>query len=352
VRLAVDIGPSLWLKPNGVEQSIAKVRSAEAAGFDTVWASEDPDGWDAFGALAVLARETDQIHLGTGVTNPYLRHPNLISASVSTLDRSSNGRAFLGLGRGEPEWYRNAFAMELGSPLAHVEETVSLLRQWWGPDQTARGEGEIPVRDWRRAFPPLNAPPIYIAATGPKMQRLAGRVADGVRFNRLASVSFLKRAIATVKEGALSENRNPAALRIFAHPSLTITERDDQIEPVLEGMKTTIALIHALPGMDKQLEGLESEFDIAAILERVRRHMRTDEILARGGSFADLRLEGDLDAARKAIPTALVDRVALVGPVERVLPRLAQYAEIGITDVFANPDQIRDKEIIAQVRSL
>jgi alkanesulfonate monooxygenase SsuD/methylene tetrahydromethanopterin reductase-like flavin-dependent oxidoreductase (luciferase family) len=87
-------------------------------------------------------------------------------------------------------------------------------------------------------------------------------------------------------------------------------------------------------------------------LERVRRHMRTDEILARGGSFADLRLEGDLDAARKAIPTALVDRVALVGPVERVLPRLAQYAEIGITDVFANPDQIRDKEIIAQVRSL
>ena len=352
MRLALSIGPGLWLKPNGVEQSIAKVRLAEQAGFDTVWASEDPDGWDAFSALSVLARSTERIHLGTGVTNPYLRHPNLISGSVSTLDRASNGRAFLGLGRGEPDWYRTAFAMEIGSPLARLEETVGLLRQWWGPDQTARGEGEITVRDWRREFSPLGNPPIYIAATGSKTQALAGRVADGIRFNTLASLPFLKRSVATFQDGAIAVNRDPSDLRIFAHPNLTITERDDQIEPVLERMKTTIALIHALPGMDKQLDGLESEFDVEAILARVRRHMRTDEILARGGSFADLRREGDLDAARKAIPAELVDRVALVGPVERVIPRLAEYAEIGITDVFADPDQLADPGLNNRVRLL
>src|SRR5829696_655070 len=147
MRLALEIGPELWRKPGGVQRSMERAQSAEQAGFDTIWASEDPDGWDAFSALSVLATATERIHLGTGVTNPYLRHPNLIAASVATLDHASGGRAFLGLGRGEPDWYRKAFAMELGSPLKRVEETVALLRQWWGPDQKASGEGEITVRN-------------------------------------------------------------------------------------------------------------------------------------------------------------------------------------------------------------
>lgn len=352
MRLALSIGPGSWLKPDGVEQSIARVRAAEAAGFASVWASEDPDGWDAFAALSAFAVNTERIQLGTGVTNPYLRHPNLISASIATLDRASSGRAFLGLGRGEPDWYRNAFAMEIGSPLARVEETIGLLRQWWGPEQMARSAGEITVRDWRRTFPPLGMPPIYIAATGPKMQTLAGSIADGVRFNTLASLTFLKRSVATVKAGAQAANRDPASLRVFATPNLTITRSNEDVEAVLERMKSTIALIHVLPGMSKQLEGLESEFDIEAILARVRRRMHTDEILARGGSFADLRREGDLIAARKEIPVELVDRIALVGPIEQVLPRLAQYAEIGITDVFADPDQISDIDLATTLQSL
>ena len=352
MRFALEIGPGAWLKPDGVQQSIELARTAEQAGFDTIWASEDPDGWDAFGALAVLGRRTERIHLGTGVTNPYLRHPNLIAASVATLDRSSDGRAFLGLGRGEPDWYRTAFGMDIGSPLKRVEETVKLLRQWWSPEQVAASEGEITVRNWRREFRPLGTPPIYLAATGQKMQTLAGRIADGVRFNTLASLPFLKRSVAAVQEGASRAHRPLANIRVFANPNLTITERDDQIENVLESKKTTIALIHALPGMDQQLLGLESEFDIEAILAEVRRHMRTAEILARGGSFADLRREGDLPSARKAIPTALVDQVALVGPVDRVRRRLKEYAALGITDVFVDPAQLQDADQINELRLL
>jgi 5,10-methylenetetrahydromethanopterin reductase len=352
MRLALETGPEIWRKPGGVARSIELARRAERLEFDTVWASEDPDGWDAFSALTALARATERIHLGTGVTNPYYRHPNLISASVATLDHASNGRAFLGLGRGEPDWYRTAFGMELGSPLEHVRETVDLLRQWWGPDQTANSDGEITVRHWRREFSPLATPPIYLAATGPKMQALAGRVADGMRLNSLGSLPFVKRSVATFMDAARSVNHDLADLRIFANPGLTITENDDQIEPILERKKTTIALIHALPGMEQQLEGLESDFDLEAILARVRRHMRTEEILARGGSFADLRREGDLEAARKAIPLELVDHVAVVGPPERVLPRLAEYAELGVTDIFAPADQLQDNKLRSEILSL
>ncbi|HET7056135.1 MAG TPA: LLM class flavin-dependent oxidoreductase [Thermomicrobiales bacterium] len=352
MRLALETGPELWRTPDGVAKSVELAQLAEQLGFDSIWASEDPDGWDAFSALTVLARATERLHLGTGVTNPYYRHPNLISASVATLDRASDGRAFLGLGRGEPDWYRTAFGMELGSPLEHVRETVDLLRQWWGPDQTANSDGEITVRSWRREFSPLGNPPIYLAATGRKMQALAGRIADGLRLNALGSLPFLRRSVETFLDSARSVNHDPADLRIFANPGLTVTATDAEIEPALERKKTTVALIHALPGMEQQLEGLEAEFDLEAILARVRRHMRTEEILARGGSFADLRREGDLDAARKAIPLELVDRVAVVGPPERVLPRLTEYAELGITDIFATPRQLQDDQLRIAIRSL
>src|SRR5829696_2955236 len=123
MRLALEIGPELWRKPGGVQRSMERAQSAEQAGFDTIWASEDPDGWDAFSALSVLATATERIHLGTGVTNPYLRHPNLIAASVATLDHASGGRAFLGLGRGQTEWYQRALGIDNGKPLAVLQET-------------------------------------------------------------------------------------------------------------------------------------------------------------------------------------------------------------------------------------
>ena len=350
MRLALEIGPRQWLRENGIERTRELVQQADKAGFDTLWASEDPDGWDAIAVLASIAPSIERIRLGTGVTNPYLRHPNLIAASVATLDRVSGGRAFLGLGRGEPDWYRNAFGMEVGSPLKRVEETIGLLRQWWGPDQVASSNGEITVRSWRREFAPINQPPIYLAATGPKMQRLAGRLADGARFNTLASLPFLRESVANVRAGANEGRRSPVDHRVFANPALTVTEHDDEIEPILERHKATIALIHALPGMDRQLMGLD--FDLDGIMAEVRRHMRTDEILARGGSFADLRRESDLAAARRAIPLVLVDQLTVVGPLEGVRKRLAGYAAAGVTDVFVNPAGVNDPDLIAELSAL
>src|SRR4029450_8414284 len=65
-----------------VSKTIHHARLADEAGFDSVWLNEDPEGWDAFAFLGALARETTSVRLGTGVTNPFHRHPNLIAASV------------------------------------------------------------------------------------------------------------------------------------------------------------------------------------------------------------------------------------------------------------------------------
>ncbi len=81
--------------------------------------------------LGAMARETTRVRLGTGVTNPYLRHPALLAASSSTLDLVSGGRSFLGLGRGQEEWYREALGIPVGKPTRALRETFDLLDQWW-----------------------------------------------------------------------------------------------------------------------------------------------------------------------------------------------------------------------------
>ena len=123
MRFCLDLGHQSWttgVAADQIERTIAQARAADSTGFDSVWLTEDPEGWDAFAVLAVLARETTQIRLGPGVTNPFLRHPNLIAASLATLDRISGGRAFLGLGRGQPEWYEKALGVRTVDPLAAV----------------------------------------------------------------------------------------------------------------------------------------------------------------------------------------------------------------------------------------
>ncbi|MGH2562785.1 MAG: LLM class flavin-dependent oxidoreductase, partial [Thermomicrobiales bacterium] len=289
------------------------------------------------------------IRLGTGVVNPFHRHPNLIAASVATLDHLSGGRAFLGLGRGQPEWYERALGVDADAPLARLDQTFDLLHQWWQAPHRATSDGPWRVRDWERTINPLQTPPpIYLAAVGPKALALAGKRADGVLFNELSSVAFMTSAIATVRQAASDAGRNPDRLAFFARVGLMVT---DDPEPVLERRKNVIAMIHTLPGMDRLTQ--TPGFDVPAILAEVRRHMRTAETLAAGGGFADLRRAGDLDAARAAIPTELVARLAVVGTARNVRERLAELTRIGVTHVFVSgTDMPRDRwpELLSRIR--
>ncbi|HEY8447176.1 MAG TPA: LLM class flavin-dependent oxidoreductase [Thermomicrobiales bacterium] len=337
-----------WVRSAGADGVAATFRLAELAdraGFDSLWINEDPDGWDAFAVLGAIAARTERIRLGTGVVNPFGRHPNLIAASVATLDRLAPGRAFLGLGRGQPEWHERALGVAPHSPLALLEETATLLDQWWSPPYRANAGEPIPVRNWERSIHPTTRPPRYLAAVGPKALNLAGRRFDGVLFNEMASDAFLRKAIATVKDAAMSVGRDPGQLRFFANPAVTVT---DDPEPVYERKKVGIALIHALPGMDRLLD--VPGYDIEGMMRDVRRVMRVDEILAEGGGFPELRERGNLSAARALIPTDLVSQLVVVGPLPYVRRRLAELANFGVTDVFLDRRGLpRDQDQLRQL---
>ncbi|CAA9545848.1 MAG: hypothetical protein AVDCRST_MAG33-462 [uncultured Thermomicrobiales bacterium] len=323
-----------------VDRLVGLVQAAEAGGADAVWVSEDPEGWDAFAILTLLAARTSRIRLGTGVTNPLLRHPNLIAASLSTLDVVSSGRAFLGIGRGEPAWYRNGIGVDVpAQPLDGLRRTVELLHAWWTPPHRVQptlplpDDTVFPVRNWERTIIPwpgrTGSPPIVIAAAGPKALRLAGEIADGVLFNDLASDAYLGDAIATVRASAAAAGRDPAAIRFTYATRVLLTEDPG---PELLRRRSTLALINALPGMDRQLAG--AGFDIPPLVAAIRAILGSEAARERVGGFPDLRRDGRLARAANLVPPALVDELSVVGPAAHVRHRLAVLAGLGIDEVF------------------
>lgn len=316
-----------------VDWTMELAQIAERAGVDSIWLLEDPDGWDALAVLGGMARLTERIRLGTCVVNPYYRHPSLIAASMSTLDMLSNGRAFLGFGRGQSEWYEIAMGMDVGKPTRRMAETINLLRQWWSGDMRARSPEEateFAIRDWERMIRPVQDRfPVYMAAVGPIAMRIAARHADGVIFNDLSSMQFMRESIAQVREEARSVGRDPSRFVFAARSNVTITDDPEQL---YERRKSTVAMIHALPGMERLMR--TDGHDIERVIADVRAAMNTGEILSEGGGFGDLRRGGDLAAAKRAIPTSLMEELVVAGPPDQVRERLREMREIGVTHVF------------------
>ncbi len=130
-------------------------RSAEAVGFESVWAIEhvvvpvgytsvypyDPRGRlpgsekvaiaDPMLALAYLAAVTDRLKLATGVLILPQRHPAYVAKEAATLDVLSRGRTILGVGIG---WLREEFevvGVPFGERAARTEETIRAVRSLW-----------------------------------------------------------------------------------------------------------------------------------------------------------------------------------------------------------------------------
>ena len=339
LQFALDFSHRSWETggPSAPARTLQIAHAADAAGIDAIWVSEDPEGWDAFALLGALATATTRCQLGTSVTSPWPRNPNVLAASVATLDQLSNGRAVLGLGRGQVEWHRDALGVETGNPLAALRETIALLRAWQQPPYRAASPpgGHFRIRDWERSVAPLHPLPIYLAAAGPQALALAGALADGVIFNVLTSKEALRRAMPLVRQAATTAGRDPNALAVVLRTEITLANDDASEHKALTRAKSLFALLAGFPGMSRLYT--VAGYDTEAIVADVRTAMRTDEVLASGGGFAALRRTGDLAAARAAIPDAFIRALALVGTPEDLQPRLASLRALGVTCVSVAP---------------
>lgn len=162
---------------------VAFAKSAEDAGFDSVWTGDSPlarTRVDPLNLLAAVAAATDRVRLGTAAWTATLRHPLLGAHTAATVDQISGGRLILGLGAGFPVPETRAEFDAVGAPfeqrVGRLDETTLAWRAAWSGQQ--RFDGKYwQLDDLSDTLPPAqpSGPPLWLA--GSDTPRVLDRVA-------------------------------------------------------------------------------------------------------------------------------------------------------------------------------
>ena len=303
-RLAVSFS---W-RDKSLKDIVTFSRFAEEAGLESVWISE-AWGRDAFLALAAVANATEHIKLGTGIVNVYSRSPAALAMAITTLDELSKGRAILGLGSSGARVIESWHGLRYERPFGRLREAVTIVQQILSGSQVNLQGNVFRVSDFRLAIqPPQHKIPIYIAALGPKMLRLAGRIADGVLLY-LCPPSRMPDAIAEIRKGAENSKRSPASVDVAALLPTFVSENRE------EARRSVAAMVAYYVG------GMGTYY---------HRQVSKSGFEADANSIRAAWMNGDRASATKMVTDQLLDSVALAGSAEECRTRLEEFRNAGI----------------------
>ncbi len=158
---------------------VAMARTAEEAGFDSVWVGNHllyrDDGrpergpWDAWTLLAGLSTVTRRVKLGPLVACLGFHPPGLIARMAATVDEMSGGRLILGVGAGwnEPEF--RAFGMPFDHRVSRFEEAFEIVRRLVAGERVTFRGRYLQVEDAVLLPKPARRSPLMVGSTGDRM---------------------------------------------------------------------------------------------------------------------------------------------------------------------------------------
>jgi F420-dependent oxidoreductase-like protein len=340
MRLGLGLGQ---FTSNGIAEQVARVQEAERLGYDSVWTAE-VYGTDALTQLTWIAAHRQRIILGSGILQMTARAPAMVAMSAATLDLMSGGRMLLGLGVSGPQVVEGWHGVAYGKPLERTREYVEIVNAILKREQPLEHHGEhydIPLRGGTGLGKPLklivhpvrSRIPIYIAAIGPKNIALAAEIADGWLpiFYSPERTHIFKNAL---DEGFARAGGGKSLANFDISPSVSVVVGDD-LDKCRAPLKAGLALY--IGGMGAR--GKNFYNDLA------KRYGYEDAAV----KIQDLYLGGKREEAAAAVPDALVDEVALVGPRERIRERLAAWKTSGITTLRVGTNSIESLRMMAEL---
>jgi F420-dependent oxidoreductase-like protein len=300
------------------------VRQAEAAGFDSVWVAE-AYGSDAVSIAAWVLAQTTRIKVGTAIMQLPARTPANAAMTAMTLAQLSGNRFLIGLGASGPQVVEGWHGVPYAKPVTRMREYIQIMRRIMNREGPVEFDGEIyqlpyrgpgatglgkPLKSILEATPGI---PIYCASFTPAGLAAAAEVADGV-FPIWISPEKVDQIDRHLVDGLAKRTDGVTRDRFDVAPTVTVVVGDDLAacrRPVKEMMALYIG------GMGAR----EKNF-----YNRYTREMGYEEEAIR---IQDLFLGGQKEEAVQAVPDALVDEVALVGPLGRIRERAAAWRALG-----------------------
>jgi 5,10-methylenetetrahydromethanopterin reductase len=185
-----------------LDEMVASAQAMDTAGMDTIWLAEAYPWWRKHGmearsstvASAVIARETERLTVGWGIISPFTRHPVQVAMDARVVQEAAGPNRFI-LGFGTSKIFLNNAGMQTNKTLGPMRDAVEIARgvlkgdafQYSGTTWNA----DVPAMQ-QDVHAPHDVPPVYVAATAPKMQALAGEIADGCLTPSITTPEFVR----------------------------------------------------------------------------------------------------------------------------------------------------------------
>lgn len=192
-------------------------RAADGAGLDELWLWEDCFLSGGISSAAAALAWTERLRVGIGVLPVPLRNVALTAMEAAALHRMFPGRLVLGVGHGVQDWMGQV-GVRAGSPMTLLREYVDALRALLRGEEVTTAGRYVTLDGVALGWPPLTAPPVLAAGSGPKTVRLTGEIADGTVLTGGTSPDALRRAVGLVEEGrALGGRTGDHPVVVYLH---------------------------------------------------------------------------------------------------------------------------------------
>jgi F420-dependent oxidoreductase-like protein len=235
------------------------VKSAEAAGIDSIWMA-NIFSYDAISTLAIVGRETKTIELGTAVTPTYPRHPTAMAQQALTTAAASNCRFTLGIGLSHQIVIEGMLGLSYDKPARHMREYLNVLMPLVR-GETCNFQGEhYRVSNMAITVPGATSMPVVVAALGPAMLKLAGELADGTNTWMVGPKTMENHIIARI--GAAARDAGKPDPRIVAGFPVILTNKPDEAREKIAEQLTMYGQLPSYRAM-LDLEGVAGPADIA-----------------------------------------------------------------------------------------
>lgn len=231
------------------------IREAATLRYSSAWTPSGATTQDAFQICVHWFQTSTEIAIGgmtTGIAvvpAPIWSAPVLASVA-GTAGELTEGRFILGVGTGGSytESFQRGFGVRALPPVTMMREYVSTIRRLLAGERVDLEGKAVSIHGQRLAFRPPRVP-VYLAALGPQMLRLAGEVADGVALNWCTpeQVAWSRERVA---EGARRAGRDPAEVQIVQYIRVCVDDDEDVARRAFA--ERTLGYALARPGASKE----------------------------------------------------------------------------------------------------
>jgi phthiodiolone/phenolphthiodiolone dimycocerosates ketoreductase len=327
------------------DKAIEFAQRAEADGFDAVWWPCHLMGWipdsvwtedltmlakfqanphvhfEPLTMMGAVGAATQSIKVGVSVTDTIRRHPAMLAQQALTVDHLASGRSIFGLGSGE-RMNVAPYGIEWSKPVGRLEEALKVIRLLWEADGPVDFHGDFFNLDAAvLGLEPYEGrtPPIWLAAHGPRMLDIAGRLADGWLPTNITALDYADK-LSVIRTSAEKADRDPDAFT----PSMLAYVLCAPDEETLDRMcdQTLVRLLFAAVGLSP---------------ETWARHGSSSPFEGGSGFHSYVPTKVTRAAAERVashIVPGIVKDATLHGTPEQIADQIRGYQDAGLKDII------------------